>query len=134
MERGSSKHSPHVDEEMAREARSHLQGSPGGSRAAEWRDVEATSDEAPEPQWIPQGQRPDGAPVPLTGADLEARSQLGRAIPRSVLPGDRQRVLQGAEQLQVTPEIRAELARLPAGRTYHTIYEIWDALGYGNEE
>lgn len=134
MERGSSKHSPHLDEELAREAQPYLRGSPGGSRMEEWRDSEGASDDQPRPDWIPEGARPAGAPAPLDGQDVEARSRLGRAVPRSVLPGDRREVLRGAERIGVAPQVRAELERLPAGRTYHTVYEIWEALGYGNEE
>jgi hypothetical protein len=133
MERGSSKHSRPLDEDMEREVQSHTRGGPAGSRAGEWRDPEAVSDDEPEPSWIPEGQRPDGAPSPLTGEELEARSRLGRAIPRSALPADRHGLLLAAERMNVPPGVRAELERLPSGRIYQTVYEIWEALGYRNE-
>lgn len=134
MERGSSKHSPHVDEDLAREMKSETRGAPVPSRVDEQRDPELSTDDQLDSQWIPAGERPDGAPAPLTGEDLEARSRLGRSIPRSVFPSDRDGLIAGADQMQVPPDVRQELERLPAGPIYHTVYEVWDALGYGNEE
>ena len=133
MERGSSKHRPGLDEEMRREVDSHLRGGPAGSRAGEWRDPEGYSDDdQPEPSWLPEGERPDGAPAPLTGEELEARSRFGRAIPRSVLPADRRALLAAVDQ-NAPADIRAELERLPADRSFATVYEIWEALGHRNE-
>lgn len=134
MERGSSKHGPALDEDMEREAALHTRGGPAGSRVGESRDPEGYGDDdQPEPSWIPEGARPDGAPAPLTGQELEARSRFGRAIPRSVLPADRRALLAAIDQLNAPPDIRAELERLPADRTFGTVYEIWEALGHRNE-
>lgn len=135
MERGSSKHSQHLDDDLAREAQSFLRGGPVSARDTEWRDSELVSDDQPEPQWLPEGQHPEGAPPGISGTEMEARSVLGRAVPRSALPGGREEILRGAEELGVTPQVRAELERLPDDdRTYHTVYEIWEALGHRNEE
>lgn len=133
MERGSSKHSPQVDDDLEREFQTHAKGGPAGSRADEWRDPEAVDDEQPDASWLPEGARPDGAPPPLTGEELEARSRLGQAIPRSVLPADREALLRAMDEHRAPEEVRAELARLPADRTFATVYEIWEALGHRNE-
>jgi hypothetical protein len=133
MERGSSKHSPHLDEEMQREVQAHTRGGPAGSRAGEWRDPEAVDDEQPDASWLPEGPRPDGAPAPLTGQELEARSRLGQLIPRSALPGDRRALLGAMDPNRVPPDLWAQLERLPADRTFATVYEVWEALGYRNE-
>jgi hypothetical protein len=134
MERGSSKHSPQLDDDLKRGARAHTRGGPAGSRADEWRDPEVVDDEAPEASWIPEGQRPDGAPAPLTGAELEARSRFGSAIPRSVLPADRAALLRAVDRDRVSPELWERLERLPADRTFATVYEIWEAIGGRNED
>lgn len=135
MERGSTKHGPQLDDELARQARSHTQGSsPAAGRADETMEQEPPGEDQPEPTLIPQGQRPSGAPSPLTGAELEARSRLGRAIPRSALPGEREALLQAALANDADADITTELERLPAGRRFHTIYEVWEALGYRNED
>ena len=76
MERGSSKHSPRVDEQMASEVRGTVQGVTGG-RAEEWAMAEPAGEDQPQPT-----QNPDSA-----GAnDL---SNFGRYIGLSALPGDR---------------------------------------------
>lgn len=133
MERGSSKHSRHLDEAMDREVRAHTTGGPAGSRTGEWRDPEAVDDEQPDASWLPEGPRPDGAPAPLTGQELAARSRLGQLIPRSVLPADRRALLRVVDRNQAPPELLARLEQLPAGRTFATVYEIWEALGFRNE-
>lgn len=134
MERGSSKHGPHVDEELAREARPYTQGSsPAPGRTEEWREQEPPGEDQPDPTLVPGGQRKGGAPGDLTGADLEARSELGRAVPRSMLPANRDELMRGARQLDAPDHLVAELGRLPADRVFHTVYEIWEALGYRNE-
>lgn len=133
MERGSNKHSRRLDQDLAREEEAHTRGAPSGSRVDEWRDPELAGGDEPDPQWIPEGPRPDGAPEPLTGEELEARSQLGKALPRTALPGDRQALLRGADELGIEPDLRAELERLPADREFATVYEVWEALGHRNE-
>jgi hypothetical protein len=133
MERGSSKHSQHLDDEMAREAEPYTRGGPAGSRLDDWRDPEAPGEDQVGSQWIPEGPRPGGAPGPLTGEELEARSQLGRAVPRSAFPADRGGLIRAMAEVGTSPQVRARLERLPADRVFHTVYEIWEALGGRNE-
>lgn len=134
MQRGSSKHGPHLDEEMARQARSYTQGaSPGGARADETREQEPPGEDQPDPTLIPEGARPEGAPEPLTGEELEARSRLGRAVSRSALPAGRDELVRAARGMDAEEDAVAELSRLPTGQVFHTVYEIWEALGHRNE-
>lgn len=118
---------------MAHEVESHLQGGPGGSRANEWREPEPAGEDQPEPTVIPTGEHPAGAPPPLTGEELEARSSFGRWIPRSVLPANRDQLVRAADAADAPADVLTALQGLPANRTFETIYDIWDALGYRNE-
>lgn len=118
---------------MDREVQGHTRGGPSGSRTTEWRDQEGVDEEAGSASWLPEGVHPQGAEPPLTGEEVEARSRLGRAIPRSVLPADRKALLAAVDGPEVPQDIRDELARLPAERTFGTVYEIWEALGHRNE-
>jgi hypothetical protein len=119
---------------MQREVQGHTRGGPAGSRTTEWRDQEGVDEEAPSASWLPEGAHPQGTQPPLTGEEVEARSRLGRAIPRSVLPADRKALLAAVDRAEVPQDIRDALrARLPANRTYGTVYEIWEALGHRNE-
>jgi hypothetical protein len=134
MDRGNSKHGPRLDDEMAKEVEAHLEGSPAGSRAEQWHEPEPAGEDQPELSAVPEGARRGGAPAPLTAEEVEARSQLGRYLPRSVLPADRGRLRQAAEELNAPDQILDELAALPDGRQFQTVSEVWAALGHHNEE
>ena len=118
---------------MAREVESHTRGAPSGSRAEEWREPEPAGEDQPESTAIPAGEHPAGAPSPLTGAELEARSRFGRWIPRSALPARRDELVRAADAADAPAEVLMDLQGLPADQTFQTVYEIWDALGYRNE-
>lgn len=133
MERGNTKHGPRLDDEMAHEMRGQLQGSPAGSRAEEWHEPEPPGEDQPDATAVPGGERPGGAPAPLTGEEVEARSRLGRYLPISVLPADRDALRQAAEQEEAPDDVLAELDRLPADRTFETVSQVWAALGHANE-
>lgn len=132
MQRGSNKHGPILDDQLAQEAESYTQGT-GTTRSGEWREAEPAGEDQPEPTLIPEGARPAGAPPPLTGEDLEQRSRLGRFIPRSLLPAGRSALIDGARESGAPEDVVAELRRLPPEREFATVYEIWDALGHENE-
>ncbi len=134
MERGNSKHGPRLDDQMAKEVDGHLQGSPAGSRAEQWHEPEPPGEDQPEPAAVPEGPRRGGAPAPLTGEDVEERSELGRYLRRSVLPADRGRLREAAVELNAPDDVLDELARLPDDRQFATVSEVWAALGHHNEE
>jgi hypothetical protein len=135
MDRGNSKHGPRLDDEMAKEVEGHLEGSPAGSRAEQWHEPEPAGEDQPEPTTVPEGARRGGAPAPLTAEEVEARSELGRYLPRSVLPADRGRLRQAAAELNAPDRILDQLAALPEdGRQFQTVSEVWAALGHHNEE
>lgn len=132
MQRGSSKHGPILDDQLAHEVEAYTQGT-GSTRADEWRDAEPAGEDQPESTLIPEGAHPAGAPAPLSGQDLEQRSRLGRFIPRSVLPAQQPALVEAARSAGAPQDVVDELSRLPADREYHTVYDIWDALGHENE-
>ena len=88
------------------------------SRVEEWRDPEPAGEDQPNPTLAPAGFERAGAPPGMTPADVEGRSEVGRYIPLSALPGDRDDLL----------------ARLPEERRFETVAQIWAALGGYNEE
>jgi hypothetical protein len=119
---------------MAKEVEGHLEGSPANSRAEPWHEPEPAGEDQPESTVAPEGPRRGGAPAPLTAEEVEQRSQLGRYLPRSVLPADRGRLRQAAAELNAPDNILDELAQLPEGRRFVTVSEVWAALGHHNEE
>jgi hypothetical protein len=133
-ERGNTKHGGRLDDEMAHEVRGLVQGGPHNGRAEEWREPEPAGEDQPESTVIPQGERRGGAPWPLDAEQVEGRSQLGRWIPRSALPGDREDLLAAAEESDAPDAIIDELRQLPEGEMYETVSQVWGALGNVNEE
>lgn len=118
MDRANSKHSPRVDDEMSRETLGYTQGTAGaGARAEEWHEPEPPAEGEPEPALIPEIETDD-----------EALSRIGRYIPLSALPGDRDLLVAGAQRLNAPDDILDILARLEPGRTYATVAEIWGTL------
>lgn len=114
MERESTKHGPVLDGEMANE----------------FQTAEAVDEDLPDLGASPEG----GAPPGMTYEEVEERSRLGRYIPRTSLPGDREELILGATNMGAPEDIIAQLSALPAGETYQTVNEIWAALGHHNEE
>jgi hypothetical protein len=132
MERGNSKHSPRVDEQLEREVEGTVHGV-AGSRAEEWREAEPAGDDQPEPTLVPEGDNGSGSPQGMTSAEVEQRSRLGRYITRSALPGNRAALRRDAEQNDAPDDVLAEIDRLPSDREFRTVSEVWAALGHANE-
>lgn len=121
MDRGSSKHGTRLDEEMKQEVRGNVQGVAGG-RAEQWKTAEPAGEDQPEASRVPNMDAP---------ADL---SRFGRYIGLSSMPGDREALRQGAETLGAPADVLADLDRLPEGVVFHTVTEVWAALGRGSTE
>src|SRR5690349_24714568 len=121
MERGSSKHSPRVDEEMKQEVLGTVQGVAGG-RAEEWKMAEPAGEDQPE---VTRTVEADAA------NDL---SRFGRYIGRSAMPGNRDALRRSAEMLEAPDDILADLDKLPEDVIFHTVTEVWAALGRGSTE
>ncbi|WP_341720251.1 DUF2795 domain-containing protein [Micromonospora sp. FIMYZ51] len=134
MERGNSKHSPRVDEQMSQEVNGLVQGpGTGGSRVDEFRVPEPAGEDQPEPTTAPAGDLRSGSPQGMTSSDVEARSRLGRFITMTALPGDRATLLANARDNEAPDDVLAELERLPEDTHYQTVSEVWAALGHKNE-
>lgn len=136
MERGNSKHGPHLDEAMEREVRGHLRGAPAGGRVEEWREPEPSGEEEPDVSAVP---RPDRRPVTgvdlvMTDAERERRSRLGTYLHRSVFPADREALIAAARAAHAPDDVMSELERLPHDREFETVARAWAALGHSLDE
>jgi hypothetical protein len=132
MERGNSKHGPRLDNEMEHEVRGMLQGGVD-TRVEEWRDPEPAGEDQPNPTLAPTGYERAGAPPGMTPGEVEQRSRIGRYIPLSVLPGDRDDLMAAAEDAEAPQDVIDALAALPADLVFETINQAWAALGGHNE-
>lgn len=121
-ERGSTQHSPRVDEELHKETESLLRGSPVEARAEEWRRMEPPADNEPLPD------------AHVSVDDVELRSLLAISLRPSAFPGDRARLLAVAEEEHAEDRILEWLGSLPATQTFPNVESVWEALGGTHEE
>ncbi|HYL50423.1 MAG TPA: DUF2795 domain-containing protein [Acidimicrobiia bacterium] len=121
-ERGSTHHSPRVDEALHKESESLLRGSPVEARAEDWRRAEPPA---------------DGEPLPdarVTVDDVELRSLLAISLRPSAFPGDRAGLLAVAEEEHAEDRVLDWLGSLPATQTFPNVEAVWEALGGTKEQ
>ena len=109
MDRGSSKHSPRVDDQMAAEIRGTVQGTVGG-RAEEWKMAEPAGEDQPQVGELTE----------------DPFSRFGTYIGR-VFPGDREAIAKSARDLEAPDDVLARIDRLPPGTTFQNVKDVWDA-------
>jgi hypothetical protein len=127
MERGSDKHSPRVDDQMAQEVRGTVQGT-AGARAEVWKMAEPSGEDQPRTSLVPEGGAGRGERNGVGSEQGEALSRFGTYIGLSALPGDRDALLKSARDLEAPDDVIEALNRLPEGTTYRTVSEAWHAL------
>ena len=131
MERNTT-HSFRVDDEMAKETASLTRGAPIESRVEEWREAEPSGEDQPVPDMILNGDSRDSGGM---GHDeLELRSELAKRLRKSAFPANRQTLEEIARDEQAPGPILDLLRRLPDGRTFENMQDIWSALGGSVEE
>jgi len=130
MERGSDKHSPRIDDNLAHDTRPLTQGAPTEARADEGRLQEGAGDDEPTPDALLTGDlHPEqGSESLLDHDEAEARSRLGASLRPTVWPADREELLACAEELNAPPDVLDLLRRLPDGTFTHT-EAVWEAAG-----
>jgi uncharacterized protein DUF2795 len=127
LERGSDKHSPRVDDELAHEVRSLEQGAPVESRVEEHREQEGPGEDQPTLDSRLAGGRATAASLDLD--DAEARADIARFLTPSAFPADREALLADAEANQAPDQVLDRLRALPGGRAYENVQDVWGALG-----
>ena len=125
MDRGSSKHSPRVDEQMAGEVRGVVQGV-AGARAEEWKTAEPSGEDQPSVTVAPNDHG-RGVPAGVGNPESEEFSRFGTYIGRSALPGDREALLDSARDLDAPDDVITRLQRLPENTTFQNVAEVWRA-------
>ncbi|GAA3520184.1 DUF2795 domain-containing protein [Actinocatenispora rupis] len=134
MEPGNSKHADWRDDELARTDREYVQGG-HSSRAEDWREPEGSAGpDQPEPEAMPEAEGVGGTPPGMDAADVAGRSDLARLLSPGEFPADAGRLADAAVRHRAPDELVARLRALPGDRTFHTVTELWSALGHGTED
>jgi len=126
MERGSTKHGPLHDEELAHETEAMVRGTPQPDHTEEWREAEPVDD----PRELFEGTDA------LSGQDaIELRSELARLLTHDEFPVDRAALLAILDAKDATPSLVGLVSsRLPGGQRYHSTPELLEALGLAHVE
>jgi hypothetical protein len=132
VERGSDKHSPLVDEQLKHETQGLVRGG-HSTRAEEWRDPEPSGEDQPDGDLIPSATGHGGTPPGMTADDVEGRAELASYVGRAPYPLVREQLIDLAMDRQAPDRIIDLVRRLPAGRQFHNIGEVWTAVGGGTE-
>jgi len=127
MDRGSSKHSPRVDDRMAEEVSGTVHGV-AGARAEEWKMAEPSGEDQPQSTVVPDDDYGLGEPAGVGNAESEELSRFGSYLGR-VFPADRDKLAESASSLDAPDDVLAALATLPPETEYRTTAEVWKALG-----
>jgi hypothetical protein len=126
MERGSSKHGPQLDEEMAHET-GDIVRSGHASHTEEWRQPEPV--EEGRPSRLVAGGPPGGPGID----DIETRSLLARELTPGIFPADVRTLRRRAEETDLPPALTESIASLPAGQRYLNVGDLARALGLATE-
>lgn len=102
-------------------------------RATEWREAETPGEDQPEIGLAPNAPLPGGVPAGMSPHDVDLRSRIAQHIPQAIYPADREAILAALRRVNAPDALRDQLARLPAGRSYHNLREIAESLGIGVE-
>ena len=133
MERGSNLHSARMDEALKGETEGLVRAG-RDTHAEEWKTPEPAGEDQPDVDRSPDGTMTGGVPVGMTEDDVEGRSQLASYLHRSVFPAVGTVLVENAVSNEAPEAVVQQLRRLPAGREYQNVGEVWTALGGGHEE
>jgi hypothetical protein len=133
MEQGADKHSARLDDEM-KHATEGMVRAGRSTRAEEWRDPEPSGEDEPDVDRAPDSTLTGGTPDGMTATDVELRSELASYLDRSTFPAVRAQLMEQATENHAPERVLDEIRRLPDGREYVNVNDIWSTLGGGTEQ
>jgi hypothetical protein len=122
VDRGSDKVGPRKDEERKHETEG-LVRSGHSTHAEEWKDPEP----AGEDQLM--GSLHGGMPQGMAADDVEGRSELATFLGKDCYPMVREQVIGLLVDRKAPQRVVDRVRRLPSGREFANVNEIWRALG-----
>ena len=128
VERGSDKHSPMLDDQLKHETEG-LVRSGHSTHAEEWKDPEPAGEDQPDADRAPSSTLHGGTPAGMDAADIEGRSELATYLGKDCYPMVREQVINLAIDRQAPTRVVDLVRRLPSGREFHNVAEIWSAIG-----
>jgi hypothetical protein len=133
MERGSDKHSPRADDELAHEVQGMMKAG-RSTHMEEWNDPEPSGEDQPDVDRDPEGTLQGAVPDGMTADDVEMRSALAQVLGKSVYPATGTALVARARENDATDDVLQRLAQLPSDQTFQNVQDVWMTLGGGVEE
>jgi hypothetical protein len=127
VERGSDKHSPMVDDQLKHETEG-LVRSGHSTHAEEWKDAEPSGEDQPDADLAPAGTLTGGTPDGMAADDVAGRAELAGFIGKAY-PMVREQILDLVIERQAPVHVIDLVRRLPAGREFENINDVWTAVG-----
>jgi hypothetical protein len=128
VERGSDKHSPMRDDQLKHETEG-LVRSGHSTHAEEWKDPEPAGEDQPDADRAPDSTMLGGTPDGMEPDDVEGRSEIASYLGKDCYPMVREQVINLAIDRNAPTRVVDVIRRLPSGREFHNVNEIWAAVG-----
>lgn len=134
MDRGSSEHSPRMDERLEHDVQGMMKGG-RPTHAAEWKEPEPAGEDQADPGQLGEPLDRQPAPPPgMTREEVELRSLIGEHLHRTVFPADVSGLLDALAQTQAPDRLLQLVGQLPTGRVFASLGEVLAALGLHRED
>lgn len=135
MERGSDKHSPRLDDQMAYEVQGMMKAE-RPTHAEEWKEPEPAGEDQPDPGRLGEPAERQAAPPPgMSNEEVELRSRLAQHLnPRSTFPADVSGLLDALAETNAPDNLVQLVRQLPTGVVYDGLPEALKALGLHEED
>ena len=134
MERGNNKHSARLDDEMEHEVQGMMTAE-RPTRAEEWKEAEPAGEDQPDPgRFAGTAEHQPGVPDGMTNEEVELRSEIAAALPRSVFPTDESGLLGHLIDHNAPDRLRQLISQLPSGQVFNQVSEVVEALGLHRED
>jgi hypothetical protein len=128
VDRGSDKHSPLVDDQLKHETEGLVRAG-RSTHAEEWKEAEPSGEDQPDADLAPEGTLHGGTPTGMAPDDVEGRAELAGFIGKDVYPMVREQILDLVMDRQAPDRVIDLVRRLPAGREFDNINDVWTAVG-----
>jgi hypothetical protein len=125
MQQESGRHGPALDDELSRETRGMVSGT-GSTHAEEWKETEPTGA-------MPVRGRDPGHPPGMTEEDVDARSEVAKALAPVHFPASTDEILRRFDLAGVPDDLVAEAESLPPDAAYDGVTDVVHALGIPTE-
>ena len=128
MERGSDKVSPMRDEQRKHETEGLVRAG-HSTHAEEWKDPEPSGEDQPDSDRSPDGTLHGGIPNGMTDEDVEGRAEVASYLGKDSYPMVREQIINLAIDREAPTRVVDLVRRLPSGREFHNVNEVWAAVG-----